>query len=201
MELKKYVLAVSAVALTSFAFAANASQTQVILEQFKANPQQMVAAIQNPNDDELSFEEFVNEFFNSLPEMGITASTQQEKDTDAAIKAGLINFAKHATSGQLNEMEQGIQKAFETDIASILQEVNDMQQNVDPNMTMGQLQDKYQTLLTRFEKVLKDTANLVAKNQTEISADKVDQERAAIILQTFYMSMVYILAYSEIGMQ
>ena len=202
MELKKYVLAVSAVALTSWSFAGNAAQTQVILEQFTANPQQVVSHVQHPSDDSMSLEEFIVGFFNSLEEMGVTASTQQEKDTDAAMKAGLVNFAKHLEAQSLDDNEQAIQHSLDNDLVVLVQEAGELQEKIaNLEIPVETLQERYLSLIARLENVLKDTANRVIKNQTEVAPEKVDQERAAGMLQLFYMTIVYLQVFDEMEAQ
>ena len=190
MNFKKMFCALVALAVTPMVFAGNTSDLAVALDNFSSRE----PAIQQ--DDDPTYESELNKFFAGVQEV-LPQQTQKDKDTDNAIKAGLLKLFNDDEAGNLNENEQAIISTLFQEIPAAGVELEELSQN--KNATLGELEAKYKEVSDTINKLFGQAAGKIINNQTEITADKVNMERATQVTSLFYTTVVTQIALSEMG--
>ena len=189
MKLNKIVCTLAAVALSSMVFAGNSSPMQVAVNNYSSN--QAVA-----QEEEITYEKMLDAFFGAVQEM-LPAKTQQDTDTDKAVKAGFLKLFKDDEANALNENEQAIIATFFQDIPAVSEEVNTLAQNKD--LTLRQLEEKQAQIAAKINALFGSAAEKLVKNQTEVKASNVNTERATQITALFYTQLVGAAALAEMS--
>ena len=193
MKFKKMLCTLAAITLSSMAFAGNSSPLQVAVNDFSSTH---TTQQDEEMDAKTAYQTIMDIFFDAIHQ-ALPEKTQQDKDTDKAIKMGFFKLLCDDNASTLDENEQAIMAILFQDVPSIMEDMNALAD--DKDKTIREVEEEQNKLIAKMNTLFASAAEKVIKNQTEVPASKVNAERAKQVTSLFYTQLISTAAFLEMG--